>query len=77
MHGPEPPAHTIYDVSASTHFGHPPKRALTPAAGRASSTTTRCVAGYSFMFRPTNTLRPGAGENIGRALSQKKLSYQA
>lgn len=53
------------------------ERALTPAAGRASSTTTRCVAGYSFMFRPTNTLRPGAGENIGRALSQKKLSYQA
>lgn len=54
-----------------------PERALTPAAGRAGSTTTGCVADYSFMFRPTNTLRPGAGENIGRALSQKKLSYQA
>ncbi len=53
------------------------ERALTPAAGRAGSTTTTCVAGYSFMLRPTNTLRPGAGENIGRALSQKKLSYQA
>lgn len=53
------------------------ERTLTPAAGRASSTTTPCVAGYSFMLRPTNTLRPGAGENIGRALSQKKLSYQA
>lgn len=53
------------------------KRALTPAAGRASSTITRGVAGYSFMLRPTNTLRPGAGENMGRAVSQKKLSYQA
>ncbi|CAM4399299.1 hypothetical protein STPA111741_14835 [Stenotrophomonas pavanii] len=53
------------------------ERALPPAAGRASSTTTRGVAGYSFMLRPTNTLRPGAGENMGRALSQKKLSYQA
>lgn len=33
--------------------------------------------GYSFMLRPTKTVRPGAGENIGRALSQKKLSYHA
>lgn len=61
MHGPEPPAHTIYDVSASTHFGHPPS----------------APPGYSFMLRPTKTVRPGAGENIGRALSQKKLSYHA
>lgn len=35
----------------------------------------RC--GYSFMLSPTKTARPGAGENIGRALSQKKLSYHA
>lgn len=68
---------TDFGVPAGTYFGDGIKRAPAPAAGRASSTTTRCVAGYSFMLRPTNTLRPGAGENIGRALSQKKLSYQA
>ena len=68
---------TDFGVPVGTYFGDGIKRAPAPAAGRASSTTTRCVAGYSFMLRPTNTLRPGAGENIGRALSQKKLSYQA
>lgn len=68
---------TDFGVPVGTYFGDGIKRDLTPAAGRASSTIARCVAGYSFMLRPTNTLRPGAGENIGRALSQKKLSYQA
>lgn len=55
---------TDYGVPVDTYFGDWIKRLWPPA-------------GYSFMFRPTNTPRPGAGENIGRALSQKKLSYQA
>lgn len=66
---------TDFGVPVGTYFGDGIRKGSDPC--RSSKLDHYRLCGYSFMLRPTKTARPGAGENIGRALSQKKLSYQA